>query len=56
MERKWYAIYTRPRWEKKLADRLEEKHIEYYLPMVKTLGIFKRRRSGELPANLPGVI
>ena len=44
MERKWYAIYTRPRWEKKLADRLEEKHIEYYLPMVKTLKQWSDRK------------
>ncbi len=44
MERKWYAIYTKPRWEKKVADRLEEKEIEHYLPMVKTLKIWSDRK------------
>jgi transcription antitermination factor NusG len=44
MGRKWYAIYTRPRWEKKLAERLEEKGIEHYLPMVKTLKLWSDRK------------
>ena len=44
MERKWYAIYTKPRWEKKLAERLEEKRIEHYLPMVKTLKLWSDRK------------
>jgi transcription antitermination factor NusG len=44
MERKWFAIYTRPRWEKKVAERLEEKCIEYYLPLVKTLKRWSDRK------------
>jgi transcription antitermination factor NusG len=44
MERKWYAIYTKPRWEKKLAERLEEKRIDHYLPMVKTLKLWSDRK------------
>ena len=44
MERKWYAIYTKPRWEKKLAERLEEKRIEHYLPLVKTLKLWSDRK------------
>jgi transcription antitermination factor NusG len=44
MDRRWYAIYTRPRWEKKLADRLEEKRIEHYLPLVKTLKRWSDRK------------
>ena len=44
MKRKWYAIYTRPRWEKKLAERLEEKRIEHYLPLIKTLKIWSDRK------------
>lgn len=44
MKRKWYAIYTKPRWEKKLAERLEEKGIEHYLPMVKTLKLWSDRK------------
>ena len=44
MERKWYAIYTKPRWEKKLAERLEDKRIEHYLPVVKTLKLWSDRK------------
>jgi transcription antitermination factor NusG len=29
----WYAIYTRPRWEKKVHRQLEEEGIESYLPL-----------------------
>lgn len=31
----WYALYTRPRWEKKVAERLLEKGIEHYCPLNK---------------------
>ena len=29
----WYAVYTRPRWEKKVADLLGRKKIENYCPL-----------------------
>jgi transcription antitermination factor NusG len=32
---KWYAIYTRPRWEKKVNSLLEGKGIESYCPLNK---------------------
>lgn len=32
---RWYALYTRPRWEKKVADLLGSKHIENYCPLQK---------------------
>lgn len=32
---KWYAIYTRPRWEKKVHSLLIEKGIEAYCPLNK---------------------
>jgi len=32
---KWYAIYTRPRWEKKVNSLLLEKKIESYCPLNK---------------------
>ena len=33
-ERKnWYAVYTLPRWEKKIARLLEEKGYEVYCPL-----------------------
>ncbi len=35
MEKKWYVVYTKPRWEKKIAARLSEKGIENYCPLNK---------------------
>ncbi len=34
-ERYWYAVYTKPRWEKKVASLLEAKGVEYYCPLNK---------------------
>ena len=31
----WYAIKTRPRWEKKIAERFSDKGLEYYCPLNK---------------------
>jgi transcription antitermination factor NusG len=35
VKRQWYALYTRPRWEKKVADLLERKKVEVYCPLNK---------------------
>lgn len=35
MSRKWLAIYTRPRWEKKVNNLLREKGVESYCPLNK---------------------
>ena len=32
----WYVVYTRPRWEKKVAALLQEKGIVHYCPLNKT--------------------
>lgn len=32
---RWYALYTRPRWEKKVAELLGAKQIENYCPLQK---------------------
>ncbi len=34
-KKQWYAIYTRPRWEKKVAELIEKKKIEVYCPLNK---------------------
>lgn len=31
----WYAVYTKPRWEKKICAQLERKGLVYYCPMNK---------------------
>jgi transcription antitermination factor NusG len=35
MEKKWYAVYTKPRWEKKVDRLLAEKGMESYCPLQK---------------------
>lgn len=35
LNQRWYAIYTRPRWEKKVDRLLKEKGIESYCPLNK---------------------
>ena len=32
-EKKWFAVYTRPRWEKKVAEKLSRKGLENYCPL-----------------------
>jgi transcriptional antiterminator RfaH len=40
----WYAVYTKPRFEKKLTGYLNEKGIEAYLPLRKTLRQWSDRK------------
>lgn len=40
----WYAIYTRPRHEKKVNDQLLEKGITAFLPLTRELRQWKDRR------------
>lgn len=40
----WYAIYTRANSEKKLFDNLQEKNIECYLPMKKSMKVWSDRK------------
>ncbi|TPE42521.1 transcription termination/antitermination protein NusG [Pontibacter mangrovi] len=35
MEAKWYAVYTKPRWEKKVAQALSQQQLENYCPLNK---------------------
>ena len=35
LEKKWYALYTRPRWEKKIDTRLLQKGIDSWCPLQK---------------------
>ena len=37
MELNWYAVYTKPRWEKKVSELLSKKKITNYCPLNKVL-------------------
>jgi len=41
---KWYAIYTNPRAEKQVRDRLMEAGVEVFLPLQKTYRIWSDRK------------
>jgi transcriptional antiterminator RfaH len=43
-EKKWYALYTKPRWEKKVSQLLNERKIENYLPLQKMLKQWSDRK------------
>lgn len=35
LEKRWYAVFTKPRWEKKIVELLNKASIENYCPMTK---------------------
>ena len=50
MKRYWYAIYTRPRYEKRVAGLLTQGGIENYLPLMKSLRQWSdRKKIVEMP-------
>ena len=50
LESHWYAAYTASRHEKQVARQLEERRVDYFLPLYKSVRRWKdRRRQVELP-------
>lgn len=50
MNKRWYAIYTRSRYEKRTHALLLERHIEAYLPLVLSWRVWSdRRKQIEIP-------
>jgi len=41
---RWFVVYTRPRWEKKVVALLEEKGIENYCPLNKVVKQWSDRK------------
>ncbi len=49
-EPRWYAIYTRSRYEKRVHALLKEANVECYLPLVKTWRVWSdRKKLVEMP-------
>ncbi|MFN8250509.1 MAG: UpxY family transcription antiterminator [Ferruginibacter sp.] len=44
MEEYWYVVYTKPRWEKKVASLLEARGIVYYCPLNKVIKQWSDRK------------
>jgi len=50
MNKQWYAIYTKSRNEKRVAELLIQQEIEFYLPLIKKIRIWSdRKKTVELP-------
>ena len=40
----WYVVYTKPKWEKKVAERLSEIGITTYCPLITKLSQWSDRK------------
>ncbi len=48
--KEWYVLYTKPRSEKKVAERLDERKFEVYCPLVRTMRQWSdRKKKVQLP-------
>lgn len=46
----WYVVYTKPKWEKKVAEQLTQKGIECYCPLVSQIKQWSdRKKKVEVP-------
>ena len=52
----WYALCTRPRWEKKVAERLSGKGIEHYCPLNKVTRQWSDRKKVVLEPVFKGYV
>ncbi len=43
-ELRWYAVYTKPRWEKKVSRCLDEQGIENYCPVIRVVRQWSDRK------------
>lgn len=53
---KWYAVYTKPRWEKKVASLLAEKDIIHYCPLNKIVRQWSDRKKTVLEPLFKGYV
>ena len=46
----WYVVYTKPKWEKKVAEHLQKRGIECYCPVVTQMRQWSdRKKKVEVP-------
>jgi transcription antitermination factor NusG len=55
-ESKWYVVYTRPRWEKKVSGILMARGIEYYCPLNKVMKQWSDRKKIVLEPLFKGYV
>lgn len=52
----WYAVYTRPRWEKKIATKLQERGYEAYCPLNRVVRQWSDRKKTVLEPLFKGYV
>ncbi len=46
----WYVVYTKPKWEKKVAEQLRDKGVECYCPLITQVRQWSdRKKKVEVP-------
>lgn len=55
-ESNWYALYTCPRHEKRVAQQIEQRHISCFLPLYRSVRRWKDRRKELQLALFPGYV
>ena len=55
-DKSWYVVYTRPRWEKKIALSLMQKGIENYCPLNRVLRQWSDRKKVVLEPLFKGYV
>lgn len=46
----WYVVYTKPKWEKKVADKLNQLGVECYCPLITQVKQWSdRKKKVEMP-------
>lgn len=55
-EANWYALYTCPRHEKRVAQQIEQRHISCFLPLYRSVRRWKDRRKELELALFPGYV
>ncbi len=53
---KWYVVYTRPRWEKKVSSLLDQKGFENYCPLNRVLKQWSDRKKTVLEPLFKGYV
>ncbi|MCX2740976.1 transcription termination/antitermination protein NusG [Pontibacter anaerobius] len=56
MEKKWYAVYTKPRWEKRVASLLVVKEVEHYCPLNSVVKQWSDRRKKVYEPLIPSYV
>ena len=51
LKKQWFVLYTRPGCERKVAELLEKKHVEVYLPSKQNKQAMERQKKTCLTAS-----